>query len=61
MEIRGFTNKYSKRKAKKYRDEEKLLNKKVNDLQARAENNPHNRHIILELQSARSRKPKAQF
>ena len=55
MEIRGFTIKYSKRKAKKYRDEEKLLNKKINDLQARAENNPHNRHIILELQSARSR------
>ena len=33
MEIRGFTIKYSKRKAKKYRDEEKLLHKKVNDLQ----------------------------
>ena len=48
-------NQYSKRNAKKYRDEEKLRNKKVNDLQARAENNPHNRHIILELQRARSR------
>ena len=55
MEIRGFTIKYSKRKAKKYRDEEKLLNEKVNDLQARAENNPHNRQIIVELQRARSR------
>jgi hypothetical protein len=54
MEIRGFTIKYSKRKAKKYRDEEKLLHKKVNDLQARAENNPHNRNITLELQRARS-------
>ena len=55
MEIRGFTIKYSKRKAKKHRDEEKLLHKKVNDgLQARAENNPHNRNIILELQRARS-------
>ena len=31
MEIRGFTIKYSKRKAKKHRDEEKLLDKKVND------------------------------
>jgi len=40
---------------KKYRDEEKLLHKKVNDLQARAENNPHNRNIIFELQLARSR------
>jgi len=47
--------KYSKRKAKKYRDEEKLRHKKVNDLQARAENNPHYRNIILELQRARSR------
>ena len=40
MEIRGFTIKYSKQKAKKYRDEEILLHKKVNDLQARAENKP---------------------
>ena len=54
MEIRGFTIKYSKRKAKKNRDEEKLLHKKVNDLQTRAENNPHNRNILLELQRARS-------
>ena len=54
MAIRGFTIKYSKRKAKKHRDEEKLLHKKVNDLQARAENNPHNRNILLELQRARS-------
>ena len=54
MEIRGFTIKYSKRKAKKIRDEEKLLHKKVNDLQTRAENNPHNRNILLDLQRARS-------
>ena len=69
MDIRGFTIMYSKRKAKKYRDEEKLLHKKVNDLQARAENNPHNKNILLELQRARSDSslkkimliPKAQF
>ena len=54
MEIRGFTIKYSKGKAKKYRDEEILLHKKVNDLQARAENMPHNRNIVIELQRARS-------
>ena len=54
MEIRGFTIKYSKRKVKKHGDEEKLLHKKVNDLQARAENNPHNRNILLELQRTRS-------
>ena len=54
MEIRGFTIKYSKRIAKKHRDEEKVLHKKLNDLQARAENNPHDRNILLELQRARS-------
>ena len=37
MEIRGFTLQYSKRKAKKYRDEENSLYKKVKDLQANAE------------------------
>ena len=41
-------------KSKKNRNEEKLLHKKVNDLQVRAENNPHNRNILLELQRARS-------
>ena len=46
---------YSKRKAKKIRDEERLLHKKANDLLVRAENNPHNRNILLELQRARSR------
>jgi len=55
MEIRGFTIKYSKRKAKTYRDEEISLHKKVNELQAIAENNPHNRNIVIELQRARSR------
>ena len=45
MEIRGFMIKYSKRKARKYRDEEKLLHKKVNDLQSRAENNPHDSDV----------------
>ena len=55
MEIRGFTIMYSKRKAKKFRDEEKLLHQKVNDLQVRANNNPHNRNIRLELQRATAR------
>ena len=48
-EIRGFTIMYSKRKAKKFRDEERLLHKKINDLHVRAENNLHNRNILLEL------------
>ena len=55
MEIRGFTIMYSKRKAKKFRDEEKLLHQKVNDLQVTANNNPHNRNIRLELQRATAR------
>ena len=55
MKIRGFTIMYSKRKAKKFRDEEKLLHQKVNDLQVRANNNPHNRNIRLELQRATAR------
>ena len=56
MEIRGFTLQYSKRKAKKYRDEEKSLYKKVNDLQANAEKKtPHDKTAILELQLARAR------
>ena len=55
MEIRGFTLQYSKRKAKKHRDEEKSLYKKVNNLQANAEKNPHDKTAILELQLARAR------
>ena len=54
MEIRGFTLQYSKCKAKKSRDE-KYLYKKVNDLQANAERNPHDKSAILELQLARAR------
>ena len=54
MEIRGFTIQYSKRKAKQHRDEEKILHQKVNNLQAKAEKNPHDRNIILELQRVRS-------
>ena len=37
MEIRGFTMKYSKGKAEKYRDKDKLLHRKVNDLHATVE------------------------
>lgn len=53
MEIRGFTLQYSKRKAKKYRDEKKSLLKKVNDLQAKAESNPCDVNTRLELEHAR--------
>ena len=44
--------KYSRWKAKEYRDEEKLLHKKVSDLHVIVENNPNNKDIILKLQHA---------
>ena len=55
MEIRGFTVKYSKRKAKIARDKESALQERINILQAQAEKHPHNRNIILELQAERAR------
>ena len=55
MEIRGFTVKYSKRKAKKRRDKEVLLQRNVNELQAQAEQYPRNKNTILELELTKSR------
>ena len=55
MEIWGFTVKYSKRKAKIVKSEEMALLKRVNELQAKAEEKPHNRNIILELQAEKLR------
>ena len=37
MEIRGFTVKFTKIKARERRDEEKFLQNKINDLFAKAE------------------------
>ena len=48
--MRGFTVQYSKRKAKLLRDKEISLQKKVNLLQAQAEENPHNKNIAHELE-----------
>ena len=45
MEIRGFTVKYSKRKAKIAKSKEMALLEKVNELQAKAEETPHNRNM----------------
>ena len=55
MEIRGSTIKYCKQKAKNIKMKKNYCTKKENDLQARGENNLHNRNIILEVQCARSR------
>ena len=55
MEIKGFTVKYSKRKAKVVKSKELALLERVNELQAKAEKKPHNRNIILELQAEKLR------
>ncbi|KAL9962045.1 hypothetical protein ACROYT_G031110 [Oculina patagonica] len=55
MEVRGFTVKYTKIKARKRRDEEKFLQDKMNDLFTKAENNRNNKQIINELNSTKAR------
>ena len=55
MEIRGSTVKYSKQKAKIVKSKEMALLERVNELQAKAEEKPHNRNIILELQAEKLR------
>ncbi|KAL9979395.1 hypothetical protein ACROYT_G017054 [Oculina patagonica] len=55
MEIRGFTVKFSKIKARRRRDEEVFLQKKINELFTKAEKNRNNRPIICELNSTRAR------
>ena len=55
MEIRGFTVKYFKRKAKLVKSKEMALLEKLNELQADAEEKTHNRNIILELQAEKLR------
>jgi len=54
VEIRGFTVKFSKTKARKRRDEETFLQKRINELFLKAEKGK-NRHIICELNSSRAR------
>ena len=46
MEIRGFTIKYSKLKAKKGKNEERLLQNKVNELSQKSETNPNNKQLL---------------
>ena len=55
VKIRGFTVKFSKTKARKRRDEESSLQKKINELFIKAEKNKNNRQIICELNSTRAR------
>ena len=55
MEIRGFTVKFSKIKARKRRDKETFLQKRINKLFLKDEKGKNNRHIICELNSTRAR------
>ena len=55
MEIRGFTVKFSKTKARKRRDEESSLQKKIIELFIKAEKIKNNRQIICELNSTQAR------
>ncbi|KAL9989297.1 hypothetical protein ACROYT_G003831 [Oculina patagonica] len=55
MEIRGFTVKYAKTKAKKRKNEEVELQNKINELQQKLANNPKNNHDLNELYAAKLR------
>ena len=55
MEIRGFTIKYSKIKAKNKRNEEAALQKKADGLMQRCEQNPSDKRILNELYATKLR------
>ena len=54
MEIRGFTIKYSKNKAKKRKSAEIYFQNKINELYKKAEKHPNNKQIINEIYYTRS-------
>ena len=55
MEIRGFTVKYSKIKAKKRKSEELILQNKVNELIQKSETNPGDKLLLNELYATKLR------
>ena len=55
MEIRGFTVKYSKTKARKRKSTETFLQNQMNDLYKRAEAEPNNNQIICDIHNTRLR------
>ena len=55
MEIRGFTIKYSKIKAKNMKNEEVALQNKVNELVQKCEQNPSDKRILNELYATKLR------
>ena len=55
MEIRGFTIKYSKIKAKKRKTEEVILQHKANKLLQKSAKNPSDKQLLNELYATKSR------
>ena len=55
MEIRGFTVKHSKIKAKKRKSDELILQNKVNELKQKSERNPSDKLLLNELYATKSR------
>ena len=53
MEIRGFTVKCAKTKAKRRKNKELTLQNKINELQLSLERNPNNNHAQNELLAAK--------
>ena len=54
MEIRGFTVKYTKVKAKRRKNDESILQNKINELQLKLESNPNNSQYLNDLYAAKS-------
>ena len=48
MEIRGFTIKYTKNKARRKRNEEKSLQKRISELTVQTENN-RNKYLMRKI------------
>ena len=55
MEIRGFTVKYAKSKAKRRKNDEVTLQNKMNELQLKLESNPNNSQYLNDLYAAKLR------
>ena len=55
MEIRGFTVKYTKVKGKRRKNDELILQNKINELQLKLESNPNNSQYLNDLYAAKLR------
>ena len=55
MEIRGLTVKYTKVKAKRRKNDELILQSKINELQLKLESNPNNSQYLNDLYATKLR------